>query len=120
MTENETSLIRAGRSKWQVGAEIDECCVMRHCLLLITAAPDLRDNAQDARSFLLETLLNSRLPETLTAIHELAQQPELGHMPDRLRQMAYEIAAQITSEKKVSSARVAVLVRDALTSARHL
>ncbi len=60
-----------------------------------TYTPDLRDNAQDARSFLLETLLNSRLPETLAAIHELAEQPELSHMPDRLRQMAYEIAAQI-------------------------
>jgi hypothetical protein len=58
--------------------------------------PDLRNNAQDARSFLLETLLNLRLPETLAAIHELAEQPELGHMPDRLGQMAYEIAAQIS------------------------
>lgn len=61
-----------------------------------TYTPDLRDNAQDARSFLIETLLNLRLPETLAAIHELAEQPELGHMPDRLRQMAYEIAAQIS------------------------
>ncbi len=60
-----------------------------------TYKPDLRDNAQDARSFLLEALLNSRLPETLAAIHELAEQPELGQMPDRLRQMADEIAAQI-------------------------
>lgn len=61
-----------------------------------TYTPDLRDNAQDARSFLLESLLESRLPETLAAIYELAEQPELGHMPDRLRQMAYEIAAQIS------------------------
>ncbi|WP_371224394.1 hypothetical protein [Roseovarius sp. 2305UL8-3] len=61
-----------------------------------TYTPDLRDNAQDARSFLLESLLNTKLPETLAVIHELAEQPEFAHMPDRLRQMAYEIAAQMS------------------------
>lgn len=58
--------------------------------------PDLRDNAQHARSFLLDSLLNTKRPETLTAIHELAEQPEFSHMPDRLCQMAYEIAAHMS------------------------
>lgn len=61
-----------------------------------TYAPDLRDNAQDARSFLLDSLLNTKRPETLAAIHELAAQPEFAHMPDRLHQMAYEIAADMS------------------------
>lgn len=74
--------------------------------------PDLRDNAQDARSFLLETLLNLRLPETLAAIHELAERPELGHMPDRLRQMAYEIAAQISDMTAHPVAAYQALDRD--------
>jgi len=77
-----------------------------------TYTPDLRDNAQDARSFLLETLLNSRLPKTLAAIHELAEQPELGHMPDRLRQMAYEIAAQISDMTAHPVAAYQALDRD--------
>ncbi|WP_282181770.1 hypothetical protein [Aliiroseovarius marinus] len=61
-----------------------------------TYTPDLRDHAQHARSFLLESLLNIKLPETLAVIHELAEQPEFDHMSDRLRQMAYEIAAQMS------------------------
>jgi len=61
-----------------------------------TYTPDLRDNAQDARSFLLDSFLNTKQPETLAAIHNLAEQPEFAHMPDRLRQMAYEIAAQMS------------------------
>jgi hypothetical protein len=77
-----------------------------------TYTPDLRDNAQDARSFLLETLLNLRLPETLAAIHELAEQPELSHMPDRLRQMAYEMAAQISDMTAHPVAAYQALDRD--------
>lgn len=61
-----------------------------------TYMPGLRDNAQDARSFLLESLLNTKQPETLAAIHDLAKNPELAHIPDRLRQMAYEIAAKMS------------------------
>ena len=74
--------------------------------------PDLRDNAQDARSFLLESLLNSRLPETLAAIHELAEQPEFDHMQDRLRQMAYEIAAQISDMTAYPIAAFQAIDRD--------
>lgn len=74
--------------------------------------PDLRDNAQDARSFLLGSLLNTKLPETLTAIHELAEQPEFAHMPDRLRQMAYEIAADMSDMSAHPLAAFQTLDRD--------
>lgn len=57
--------------------------------------PNERDAAQDARSFLFETLLAIRQPEILTVLHELAQMQEFSHMTDRLKQMAYETAAQI-------------------------
>lgn len=77
-----------------------------------TYTPDLRDNAQDARSFLLDSLLNTKLPETLAAIHELAEQPEFAHMPDRLRQMAYEIAADMSDISPHPLAAFQALDRD--------
>jgi hypothetical protein len=58
--------------------------------------PNERDNAQDARSYLFETLLSVKQPGVLSIIHELAEAPEFAHMPDRLRQMAYELAAEIS------------------------
>lgn len=57
--------------------------------------PGARDNAQDARSFLFETLLEVKHPAVLSVLNELAERPEFSHMPDRLRQMSYEIGAQI-------------------------
>ena len=59
-------------------------------------SPGVRDKAQGARSFLLDSFLNTKRPETLAAIHHLAEQPEFAHIPNRLRQMAYEIAAQMS------------------------
>ncbi|WP_120631588.1 hypothetical protein [Ruegeria sp. EL01] len=61
-------------------------------------SPGIRDNAQDARSFLFDTLLEVRNPAVLSVLHELADRPEFSHMPDRLRQMSYEIAAQICDD----------------------
>ncbi|MEP5770922.1 hypothetical protein [Nisaea sp.] len=58
--------------------------------------PGLRDNAQDARSFLFSSLLSVKNLETLASLHELAKQPEFKHMSDRLGQMAYEIAAEMS------------------------
>lgn len=77
-----------------------------------TYTPDLRDNAQDARSFLLDSLLNTKRPETLAAIHELAAQPEFAHMPDRLHQMAYEIAADMSDMSTHPLAAFQTLDRD--------
>lgn len=58
-------------------------------------SPGLRDNAQDARSFLFDALVSQKSPAALAALHELAAQPEFDHMPDRLREMVHEIAGQI-------------------------
>jgi hypothetical protein len=57
--------------------------------------PDIRDDAQYARSFLFNSLMNIKRPETLVALHQLAQQSDFAHMQDRLSQMAHEIAGQI-------------------------
>lgn len=59
-------------------------------------SPDTRDNAQDARSFLFNSLMDEKRPETLVALHDLSQRAEFAHMSDRLRQMAYECAAAIS------------------------
>ncbi|QFT74939.1 hypothetical protein [Ruegeria sp. THAF33] len=61
-------------------------------------SPGVRDNAQDARSFLFDTLLEVKHPAVLSVLHELAERPEFSHMPDRLRQMSYEIATQISDD----------------------
>ena len=58
--------------------------------------PGLRDNAQEARSFLLSSLMAIKSPKTLDALHQLAQHAEFAHMSDRLGQMAYEVAGQIS------------------------
>ena len=74
--------------------------------------PSLRDNAQDARSFLFDTLLEVKKPEVLAILHQLASSPEFSHMPDRLRQMAYEIAAQISDAEPYPLASFRKLDRD--------
>ncbi|WP_300035771.1 hypothetical protein [uncultured Roseobacter sp.] len=61
-------------------------------------SPGVRDNAQDARSFLFDTLLDVKHATVLSVLHELAERAEFSHMPDRLRQMSYEIAAQISDD----------------------
>ena len=59
-------------------------------------SPGLRDEAQDARSFLFDALVSQKTPAALAALHFLAGQPEFDHMPDRLREMAREVAGQIS------------------------
>jgi hypothetical protein len=61
-----------------------------------TYSPDLRDKAQEARSFLLSSLLDQKCPEVLVAIHDLSLRPEFAHMTDRLREMGYECASAIS------------------------
>jgi len=58
--------------------------------------PNERDQAQEARSYLFDALLSIKEPRVLSVIHELAGSPEFAHMPDRLRQMAAELAAEIS------------------------
>ncbi len=75
-------------------------------------SPGARDNAQDARSLLLDSLLSTKRSDTLAALHELAKQPEFGHMSDRLRQVAYEVAAQISDMTAHPLLAVQALDRD--------
>lgn len=77
-----------------------------------TYSPCLRDNAQDARSFLLESFFTIKSTETLAAMHELAEKPEFSHMSDRLHQMAYETAAQISDMTAYPLAAFQVMDRD--------
>ena len=58
--------------------------------------PNKRDNAQFLQSYLFKTLIDIKQPEVLSILHEFAEKSEFSHMPDRLHQMAYEIAAQIS------------------------
>lgn len=74
--------------------------------------PGTRDNAQDARSFLFDALLEVKHPAVLSVLHELADRPEFSHMPDRLRQMSYEIAAQISDRTPHSLASFQSLDRE--------
>jgi len=56
--------------------------------------PDMRDNAESARSMLLSTLLATPGPEARKVILELAEEPEFKHFPDRLKILARERAAK--------------------------
>tara|TARA_R110000787_G_scaffold69661_1_gene154954 strand:- start:502 stop:4815 length:4314 start_codon:yes stop_codon:yes gene_type:complete len=55
-----------------------------------------RENAQNTRSALFDHLVQVELPETLQVLHEFAAMPEFSHMPDRLREMAHELAARMS------------------------
>ena len=57
---------------------------------------DDRVKAQDARKALFDHLVQVELPETLQVLHEFAALPEFSHMPDRLREMAHELAARMS------------------------
>ncbi|MGB1235213.1 MAG: hypothetical protein ACPG5U_05745 [Planktomarina sp.] len=56
----------------------------------------MRDNAEDARSFLFNALLSLKNVKTLGVLHFLSQQPEFSHMPDRLQEIAIELTREIS------------------------
>ena len=55
--------------------------------------PDTRDEAEDARSFLLSRLLDTPGPEAYRAIRALAEEDDFAHFSDRLRLLARQRAA---------------------------
>ena len=75
-------------------------------------SPGLRDNAEDARSLLFDTLVSQKSPAALAALHFLAAQPEFDHMPDRLREMAREMAGQISDSNPMPLAAFQRLDKD--------
>jgi len=58
--------------------------------------PNTRDHAEEARDYLLSTLTSTKSPRTLSVLYELSARPEFAHLTDRLKQMATELAANIS------------------------
>lgn len=71
--------------------------------------PNTRDHAESARSFLLQTLLDTPGPEVRNVILELAGNPLFAHFPDRLRYLARERAAKDAEFEPFSAAQIAEL-----------
>lgn len=59
-------------------------------------SPQVRDYATNARSYLLGCLATTTSPRTLSVLYELSERREFIHISDRLKQMATELAAQIS------------------------
>ena len=57
-------------------------------------SPNNRDNAEEARRYLFELLVNSEGAEAHSALLQLAELKDFADMKDRLRQMATELAAK--------------------------
>lgn len=70
-----------------------------------TFSPNTRDHAEEARGFLLNSLTSTKSPRTLSVLYELSAMPVFAHLTDRLKQMATELAANI-SEPEAMNARV--------------
>lgn len=66
--------------------------------------PNIRDHAEQARGFLLESLATTNSPRTLSVLYELSLLPEFAHLSDRLKQMATELAARISEPEAMNAA----------------
>ncbi|MCW2573544.1 MAG: uncharacterized protein JWO88_3602 [Frankiales bacterium] len=71
--------------------------------------PNTRDHAESARSFLLQTLLDTPGPDARNVTLELAGSPLFAHFPDRLRYLARERAAKDAEFAPFSPAQIAEL-----------
>ncbi|WP_299416198.1 hypothetical protein [uncultured Sulfitobacter sp.] len=71
-----------------------------------------RENAQDTRSALFDHLVQVELTQTLQVLHEFAAIAEFSHMPDRLREMAHELAARMSDSAAMSLAAFQKLDND--------
>ena len=67
-------------------------------------SPNTRDHAEEARRFLLETLSSTKSPRTLSVLYELSAMPEFAHLTDRLKQMASELAANMSEPEAMNAA----------------
>lgn len=66
--------------------------------------PNTRDHAEEARGFLLQCLTSTKSPRTLSVLYELSALPEFAHLTDRLRQMATELAANMSEPEAMNAA----------------
>jgi hypothetical protein len=74
--------------------------------------PNTRDDAQQARSYLLQCLATTNSRRTLTVLYELSARPEFEHITDRLKQMATELAAQISELQPLNAVTFRMLDQD--------
>ncbi|OUS23821.1 hypothetical protein A9Q99_27730 [Gammaproteobacteria bacterium 45_16_T64] len=65
--------------------------------------PNTRDHAEQARSYLLQCLATTNSPRTLSSLYELSSLPEFALLSDRLKQMAKELAAQISEPEAMNA-----------------
>lgn len=65
---------------------------------------ETRDHAQKAREFLLQTLSSTKSPRTLSVLYKLSAMPEFAHLTDRLKQMASELAANMSEPDAMDAA----------------
>ncbi|MBO6624610.1 MAG: hypothetical protein JJ938_07010 [Roseicyclus sp.] len=68
-----------------------------------TFTPNTRDHAEEARGYLLSTLTSTKSPRTLSVLYELSAMPEFAHLTDRLKQMATELAANISEPEAMNA-----------------
>ena len=67
-------------------------------------SPSTRDYAEQARSYLLQELATTNSPRALSVLHGLSSRSEFAHISDRLKQMATELAANISEPETMSAA----------------
>ena len=66
-------------------------------------SPNTRDHAEKARLFLLNSLTSTKSPRTLSVLYDLSAMPDFAHLTDRLKQMATELAANISEPEAMNA-----------------
>ncbi|QGP51451.1 hypothetical protein PsalN5692_02934 [Piscirickettsia salmonis] len=64
--------------------------------------PNTRDNAERARSILLESLSKINIPKTISVLYELSSRDEFSHLSSRLKQVAVEVAARLSEPEAMN------------------
>ena len=65
-------------------------------------SPGIRDDAESARRFLFDSLVNIASPETYFIIQEFLQMPAFSALKDRLKQILVEVAAKASELKPMT------------------
>ena len=65
--------------------------------------PGVRDDAEQARRYLLENLATTKSPRALANLIDLSSLPEFSHFSDRLKQMAAELAGKISEPEPMDA-----------------
>ena len=65
-------------------------------------SPGTRDDAESARRFLFDSLVNIASPETYFIIQEFLQMPAFSALKERLKQILVEVAAKASERKPMT------------------